>query len=351
RRHDLRLRATLRPWSWMTVGAVGRLTSGARLTPRVDGDVNGDGTRNDPAFVFDPAATSDTALAGGMSRLLRSAPGSLRACLRRQLGRIAGRNSCRAGWTSALDLRADLQFARSSLGRRLRVSVTTANALSLVDRVLHGRDRRGWGEPGLPDPVLLRVRGFDPADLAFLYEVNPGFGTVPAGGRFQRPFTITLEARVTVGSDPAHQPLDRLINQTAGPGRSADELREELSRRLPNLPAQVVSVDSALRLGLTPEQRARLLQGAEALGARLAPLADSIALTLSDVENGRHSNARAGWREIDALARRIRAALDEELRAIRAILTAQQWEKLPEAIRTPSRQLVPPRRTSAASSW
>lgn len=345
RRHDLRMRLTWRPWGWATIGVLGRLTSGAPFTPRVDGDVNGDGARNDAAFVFDPAATADTALAAGMASLLAAAPGSIRACLSRQTGRVARRNSCRGAWTSALDFRADLQVGRGEIQRRLRVSVTTSNALALVDPLVNGRDgARGWGQPGHIDPVLLRVRGFDPAGRAFLYEVNPGFGDRMALLRgSSRRFALTVEGRIAVGADPAYQPLERLISQTAGPARSPDQLRAELASRIPNLSAQVASLDSIAGLALDAGQRERLLQGAQAFGRRVAPIADSIAVVLSDVENGRRMDTRTAWREIDAFTRRVHEALEEELRAIRQILTPEQWEKLPPAVREPSRQLVPPR--------
>src|SRR5262249_23659162 len=57
----------------------GTLRSGLPYTPVVAGDVNGDGFANDRAFVFD---------------------GRSRACLQRQVGRIADRNSCEGPWTA-----------------------------------------------------------------------------------------------------------------------------------------------------------------------------------------------------------------------------------------------------------
>jgi hypothetical protein len=345
RRHDLRMYLSYRPAAWVTIGVLGRLTSGAPFTPRVDGDVNGDGARNDAAFVFDPAATADPELAAGMASLLGAAPGSVRECLRGQMGRVARRNSCRGPWSSGLDLRADMQVGRGALERRLRISITTTNALSLVDRLVNGREgARGWGETLRVDPVLLRVRGFDPAAGAFRYEVNPAFASRTAALRgSSRPFALTVEGRIAVGADPAFQPLDRLINETAGPARTREQLRAELASRIPNLAAQVVSVDSAAGLALDAGQRARLLEGARAFGERIAPVADSIATTMSDVENGRRRDTRATWREINALTRRVHQALDEELASIRQVLTPAQWERLPAAIREPSRQLVPPR--------
>ncbi|HVG45906.1 MAG TPA: carboxypeptidase regulatory-like domain-containing protein [Longimicrobium sp.] len=346
RRHDLQLQWMVMPRPGVRVGLLGRSISGAPFTPRVDGDVNGDGARNDAAFVFAPAVAGDPGLAAGMEALLADAPGRVRACLRRQLGRVAARNSCRTGWSSSLDLRADLQPWRKAFEKRLQLSLTTGNALGLADRLLHGSAGvRGWGEPAGADPVLLRVRGFDPAARAFRYEVNPAFGTLDAArARYRRSFTLTLEARVVVGSDPAYQPLQRKIAQSlGGGGRSAEELRLALSQRIPNLPAQVASLDSSLALGLSDAQRSRLRADAEAQGARLAPLADSLASLLSDLETRKRTDARAARREVEALTQRVQQVLDEELRALRALLTPDQWSRLPEAVRIPLRQLIPPR--------
>ena len=244
---------------------LGRLTSGAPFTPRVDGDVNGDGARNDAAFVFDPAAADDPVLAAGMARLLDEAPRAARECLRRQVGRIAGRNSCRGPWVAGLDLRTDIAIGRLGAPRRLVLSASTTNLLGAIDRLVNGRaGARGWGEAAPVDPLLLRVRGFDPGGPAFLYEANPGFGSRVGAARWPgNPFSITIEGRLSVGADPAYQPLDRLIKQTAAPGRSREELRAELAARIPNPALQVMALDSALRLSLDASQRAHLQERAQ----------------------------------------------------------------------------------------
>ncbi len=346
REHDVQLRLSYAPVSWARLGALARFVSGAPFTPRVDGDVNGDGSYNDPAFVFDPDDVADPALARGISALLRDAPDGVRRCLRRQMGRVARRNSCRGGWSSSLDARADFEFLRSGVSRRLRVTVSTSNAASLVDRLVNGREgMRGWGETPLADPVLLRVRGFDPQARSFRYEVNPRFGArngALAGSR--RPFGVTVEGRIAVGSDPAYQAISKVVNRALGAGRSLEEIRHALAARIPNVPAQVVSLDSAARLGLTPDQRRRLGERAGEQGARLAPLADSLALAVSDLESRRRS-PREAQRQIQRWLGEIGTVLDGELAAVRAILTREQWEKLPEGVRDPSRQIVPPPRS------
>src|SRR5262249_54900312 len=60
-------------FNWVYVSANLRFMSGARYTPRVSGDVNGDGVANDRAFIADPATTTDPSLAAGLRSLLGSA--------------------------------------------------------------------------------------------------------------------------------------------------------------------------------------------------------------------------------------------------------------------------------------
>lgn len=79
-----------------------RLSSGLPFTPMVAGDVNGDGSTNDHAFIFDPRLVTDEAVGAGMGQLLAHSPARIRECLSSQTGRIAAYNSCRAGWSSNL---------------------------------------------------------------------------------------------------------------------------------------------------------------------------------------------------------------------------------------------------------
>ncbi|HET7234424.1 MAG TPA: carboxypeptidase regulatory-like domain-containing protein [Longimicrobium sp.] len=341
--HAFQLRVSYQPARWARLGILGRLGSGVPFTPWVDGDVNGDGQANDPAFIFDPAAVRDTVVRAGMERVLATAPAPVRACLERQLARVAARNSCRAGWTSALDLRLDVEPLRPPGQRRVQLSLSTRNALGLADRLAHGADGlRGWGGTTAPDRTLLRVRGFDPAASAYRYDVNPRFGR-PDAARARAPFELVLEGRVTLGRDPAYQPLERLVAGTAATGRSPAVLRDQLARTIPNLPAQVLSVDSGVALALTPAQRERLAGRALAAGAVLAPLSDSLAQVTGELETGRRAPSRASAREIEALTRRTRDALAAELAVLREILTPAQWSRLPEAIRFPRRSFIPPR--------
>jgi hypothetical protein len=92
----------------VSVTAFGRVQSGNPFTPMTAGDVNGDGYNNDRAFIYNPASTADPVLSASMANLLSNAPPSVRDCLRRQLGTIAGKNSCQSPWSTSLSLRVGL---------------------------------------------------------------------------------------------------------------------------------------------------------------------------------------------------------------------------------------------------
>ena len=185
----------------LDIGMIGRLASGAPFTPLVGSDLNGDGARNDRAFLFDPVTASDTAVANGMRALLTSASSGVRRCLERQLGAVAGRNSCTGQWQPALDLQVNWHPAWFGADRRLTVSLLTVNLLGGLDEWWHGAAHRlGWGYATAPDPVLLYVRGFDPATDRFHYAVNGRFGSrESADGGVIVPFQIALQGRLTLG--------------------------------------------------------------------------------------------------------------------------------------------------------
>ena len=339
RRHHFQARILARLHPSLQAGFLASVTSGIPFTPLVAGDVNADGVYNDPAFVF---GGTGSGVDNEIARLIDVGPKGVRSCLARQLGRVAARNSCTSGWTPALELQAFL--APKWYGGRLKVELRTSNAISLLDRALHGATGlRGWGEPNTVDPYLLRVRSFDPVRGAFGYEVNPSFGTPRRSLWAARPFSVRIEARVAVGADPAKQPLQRLLARTTGAPRTVETLRRELSQRIPNLPAQVVSLDSIQQLALTDDQRDQLLQRARGLAVRLAPLADSVAITTSELEAGLRDDRPAAAREIRAFTQQIIAIVDEEADAIQEILTPDQWRSLPEAVRVPSGQFLPAR--------
>lgn len=346
RRHLVQFRYTLPVARWAEVGLAGRLVSGAPYTPLVSGDVNGDGAANDPAFVPDPATWEDQEGAAAMRALLDGAPPSTRACLRGQLGRVAGRNSCRMPWTAELDVQTNLWPAQAFRSRRFTVTLTATNVLGGVDRLLHGPGgMRGWGGAVASDPVLLRVRGFDPDRAAFLYDVNAGFGgSGPGRNVLQRPFAVAVQGRWALGADPVRQPLRTVFNAVRAQGRTPRELRTQLTQTVPNLPAQVLAMRDTLRLALSDAQRERLRAGADSLGTRLAVVVDTLAQAISTAESTADAAAARGARDrVQRLSAEAQEILDASRDFVRGVLTDAQWDRLPVAIQQPSRQIVPDR--------
>jgi hypothetical protein len=203
RRHAFTTNLGLRVRPWVEITLTGRNTSGEPYTPLVGGDINGDGARNDRAFIFDPARVSEPELAAGLERLLTTSAPRIRECLAVQLGTIAARNSCRGPRTSSLELRANLrpESLPGMLAGRLQASIASQNLLTGIDQIVHGAGNlSGWGQRSTPDPTLLYPRGFDPETRTFRYEVNEGFGN-PRQGRIPvgSPFQLHVEARITLG--------------------------------------------------------------------------------------------------------------------------------------------------------
>jgi hypothetical protein len=192
----------------------GSFRSGSAFTPFVAGDVNGDGYSNDRAFVPDPSSTSDPALADGMRALLASAPSATRACLERQRGRLAERNSCRGPWSSTASLNLSLDRAKFRMPQRGSVSFSLSNPLGALDLLVNGSGNlRGWGQNPSPDASLLYVRGFDPSTRRYRYEVNERFGaTRPQFSTLRAPVTLTASVRIDLGPTRERQNLSQQLS-------------------------------------------------------------------------------------------------------------------------------------------
>ncbi|HSJ16333.1 MAG TPA: TonB-dependent receptor [Longimicrobiales bacterium] len=386
RRHTVNLSLSYPVLPELEIAATARLASGRPFTPLVDRDINGDGARNDRAFVFDPATAADPAVAEGMSRLLATVSDRVRDCLTSQMGGIAGRNTCRDSWTQSLDLRLSGRPNLPRVERRLTVSIDARNVLTGLDQLVHGTDgMHGWGEGRRAESTLLEVRGFDPATQAFRYEVNENFGQATRGpGSFRNPFAITLTARLTVGGQP--QLSNRPFGVT-GPGRGGFgpgfrgagggpggpgapggfEMRaERLAEAGFDFGAllrggESLDVDSLLDAALDNPVRA-VLALADSLALtpsqqqRLAPLADSLQAqldrrraTLEPLVQGLAPAAGADPRQAGELRRRFQLEVQPQLTGARREsaeamslarreLTDEQWQRLPQPLRARAEQ-------------
>jgi hypothetical protein len=237
----------------VSIQAFGRFQSGNPFTPMVSGDVNGDGYNNDRAFIYDPAKTADPALAAAMQSLLSSAPSSVRDCIRKQIGTVAGRNSCEGPWSTSLSLRASLVSHALKLPDRATISIGIANPLTGVDALVHGSDNlHGWGAPSFVDPTLLFVRGFDPATQSYKYDVNPRFGSNRQASALNlAPMQLTLDVRLDIGPERERQDLFlRMRPGRSGKGNKPTEqqIKQQYMRSYPNPFEQMLRQADSLKL-------------------------------------------------------------------------------------------------------
>ena len=219
-RHQFIYRFTYNAFDWVRIGWNGSFRTGTPYTPTVTGDINGDGYANDRAFVFDPAATADTSLANGIRSLLATGSSSARDCLARQLGHLAGRNSCQGPWMTTANLVFSFNPIKVRMPQRTTLQFQLSNPLGAADMLLHGEDHmHGWGQNAIPSNQLLYVRGFDPATRRYRYEVNQRFGATAVGQTIARtPVTLTAMLRFDIGPTRERQALTQMLDR----GRTLD---------------------------------------------------------------------------------------------------------------------------------
>lgn len=218
------------------------IQSGIPFTPIIGSDVNGDGFRNDRAFIF-PGASSV-------------------ACIRRQVGSIAGRNSCEGPWSVVMNAQISRGIKLSRYGQYGQISLAIANPLAGLDQALHGPGKlRGWGSVRFADNVLYSVNGFDPVLKKFSYTANPGFAVARRSySGLSTPFRVTLDMKFDIGKSTAEQQIVRWLMPGRGrPGEklNSDELKRLYSRNVTNPYRNVLAFTDSLLLSRTQVDRLR----------------------------------------------------------------------------------------------
>lgn len=369
RRHTLNLTIAKAFSPEIEITAIGRMSSGAPFTPIVAGDINGDGLNNDRAFIFNPS-DSDAAVAAGMTNLLNTVPAEIADCLRDQVGRIAGRNSCRAAWSHALDMRASIRPNLPRIERRLTISIDANNILR--------------GEAARVDNRLLEARGFNSATNGFIYEVNEAFGQNRRGASaIRNPFALRLTARLAVGGQTFQNnrgfgsPMAArdLAGAAGGDGsgrggfgqggggfmgmfrREANELdRDSIVARAYSNPLRDITA-RADTLKLTADQRTQLSAQADSLDALLNARRDSLRRALESIDFTQFqqmiqrreregppmdgAGPPPGFEIMQQLQRVMqpvneaaRRDIGSALQKARAALSADQWQQLPLSVRS-----------------
>jgi hypothetical protein len=317
----------------VSVTAFGRFQCGNPFTPLVAGDVNGDGYNNDRAFVYRPSATADPAVSSAMQSLLNNAPSSVRSCLDKQLGTIAGKNSCEGPWSTSMSLRVSLVSQALKLPDRATISLGIANPLTGIDALVHGSNNlHGWGAPAFVDQNLLFVRGFDPATNTYKYDVNPRFGSNRQATALNlAPMQLTLDVRFDVGPERERQDLFlRLRGGRGGRGNKASEqqLRLQYARQYPNPFEQMLRQQDSL--GLSNEVADSIAILNKTYGKAIDSIWTPVAKYLASLPEKY---------DLDEAYERVRTAENKSLDqmaidgpAAKQLLTSEQVRKLPPFI-------------------
>ncbi len=363
RRHSFLSVVTWPVTAALELTGIGRLTSGTPYTPLVSGDINGDGARNnDRAFVYNPATAPDTTVANGMSRLLAGASGAARQCLESQLGTIASRNSCIGPWQPSLDLQLNYRPAVLGLNRRLTISLLTQNLLTGVDQLVHGSaNLHGWGQIARPSPTLLSVTGFDLAQQRFRYTVNERFGATSSNTTaFRSPFQVGLQLRYSLGGFAGFGGFAGAgggggggggFRGPGGPGggggfgggfgggggagaggAAGGDFASRFATLAPNPIKQMLELRIGLRL--SDSQEAGLTVVSDSLTAVNSALAKGLQAELARM--GANVDPGRMMAVIRPRLEEARKNLEKALADAKALLTEEQWNYLPERIKSPS---------------
>lgn len=316
----------------LELAVIGRLIAGARYTPMVNGDANGDGARNDRAFV--PRADGSDAVAAQMATLLSTADARAVACLRAQAGRIADRNSCATPWSPQLDVQLNWKPRSPRLDERLTISLVATNTLAGLDRVLHGDALKGWGQPVFADRNLLTITGFDPATRAYQYSVNKRFGT-PTGARnpFGVPFQLSLRGQIALGTDPGRAQLKALTANNKGDSASKATIKQSVLRQVPYPFDSLLKAADTLGVALTDAQRSTIAEVAARYRSFVDARGDEIVVLLS-ANNGRPDMGAMAPR-LQEINVSIVRELQQGMKRVEGTLTSAQWAKVPDKIKYP----------------
>jgi hypothetical protein len=332
---------------FITLGLRTNIYSGAPYTPMVAGDVNGDGMRNDRAFVFDPETTSDPELAAEMRALLASAPARARDCLNAQLGHVVERNSCTTGWRIQPDINLGFRLPTDrfpaqrsmSLRDRLTFSVKADNIVGALFRLVGLEIPSGWGrDRTAPDQTLLQVEGFDPAAQEFRYRVNQQFGDVTDRSRTRQnrmgggAFRVQLGGELKFGG-PSQRSMAERLGFVARRGEAAMtvERAKERLRRQTSDPLEPLRTrrDS---LALTTEQLAQL----DTIGVAFQARVDSTITPLAEyiVKEGQRLRDSELQTRLAKLFPEMRALMRDALVRALALLTDEQQARVPQLVRS-----------------
>ena len=268
-----------------------------------------------------------------MNQLLATAPAGARDCLRKQLGRMAGVNSCTTQWQARLDFNINWQPPRSfGFGDRLRITTTMQNTSGALVR-LFGLENTPLGRGALSTTAnsqLLYVTGFDPVTQSYKYQVNQLFGQPSNFGTARHrypPFQVQLGLEYKLGGPPT-APMALSMGLLPGgkqPPYTADQIRDKLSRMTRDPVQQIlVRKDS---MALSQDQVNQL----EAISREFRARSDSAMEPVFDyvIRKGRKIDDQQLSSRLSRARPQIQRMLADADTRARALLTPAQIRMLP----------------------
>ncbi|WP_041265110.1 TonB-dependent receptor [Gemmatimonas aurantiaca] len=335
-RHQITYNVTWNAFDFIRISWGGQFRSGSPFTPSIGGDVNGDGFSNDRAFIFDPSTSGDATTAAAMQALLDKGSDVARRCLSKQLGTLAGRNSCEGPWISTANLSFSFNPLKVRMPQRATLSFNVSNPLGAADLLMNGADNlKGWGQQVFVDPALLYVRGFDPVTKRYKYEVNQRFGaTNPQFQQFRAPVTVSAMLCYDIGATRERQVLTQTLDRgrrTQGTKAQEAVIKAQFGTGgVPNPLATILRDQDTLKLSSTQADSLAMMN--RRYTVRLDSIWAPIAKRYAELPSG-YSRDRVYWEYVKA-----REASIDILRgyapAVRALLTDAQKRRLPAFITT-----------------
>lgn len=178
------------------------------------------------------------------------------------------------------------------------------------------------------------VRGFDQTNQRFVCEINERFGAAQGSrSAFRSPFQLAIQVRAALGSDPAREQIRAMARGPGGRQMNAEQLRQRMQRTIPNPFRRTIELNDSLALGLTAEQNASLTAKGDSLQARADSAIAKIAEVLDSV--GANPDPQATMFRMRDNVQAARRMAEQAAKHLEAILTPEQWAKLPRNVKNP----------------
>jgi len=169
-------------------------------------------------------------------------------------------NRLNGTWSGNNVVNISVNGLKMRLPQRTRLRFQLTNPLGAVDLLAHGPNNvHGWGQNANPDQTLLYVRGFDPDNKRFKYEVNQRFGSTRLQQNVNRSSPVTITALVNIDLGPSRERQSLTMMLDRGRKYKDQQKQNELSIKsqyssgsIPN--PLTTMLRQADQLKLTPEQ-------------------------------------------------------------------------------------------------